>query len=49
MERYFIEASVIGDFMAEGYNYIAENIFRLGYEGMEGEFLKHLSLRHYMH
>ena len=41
-ERYFLEASVIGDFLEEGYDYFDENYLMLGYRGREGEFLRHL-------
>ncbi|GAH89113.1 unnamed protein product, partial [marine sediment metagenome] len=42
MERYFIEASIIGNFLEEEYSYFDENYFRMGYEGKEDEFLKRL-------
>ncbi|MBN1835195.1 MAG: hypothetical protein JW820_05040, partial [Spirochaetales bacterium] len=43
-ERYFLETSVIGDFLGEGYDYFDENYLLLGYRGREGEFLRQVLL-----
>ncbi|UCF97224.1 MAG: hypothetical protein JSV89_18935 [Spirochaetaceae bacterium] len=40
LNRFFIEASVIGDFLEQGYDYFDQNYILMGYIGAEGEFLK---------
>ncbi|MCK5007186.1 MAG: hypothetical protein KAR73_07340, partial [Spirochaetales bacterium] len=42
LNRFFIEASVIGDFLAEDYTYFDQNYILMGYMGAEGEFLKRI-------
>jgi len=42
LNRYFIEASVIGDFLEEEYSYFDQNYILMGYVGAEGEFLQRL-------
>jgi hypothetical protein len=42
MERFFLEASVVGDFLQEKYSYFDQNYFLLGYRGQEEELLQHL-------
>ena len=42
-QRYFVEASFIGDFtesQSQAFNYFDENYLLAGYRGMEGEFLR---------
>ncbi len=42
LNRFFIEASVIGDFLEQDYTYFDQNYILMGYMGAEEEFLKHL-------
>jgi hypothetical protein len=40
LERFFVEASVIGDFLDQDYDYFDQNYILMGYLGQEEEFLK---------
>lgn len=40
LNRFFIEASVIGDFLEQDYEYFDQNYILMGYIGAEEEFLK---------
>jgi hypothetical protein len=42
LNRFFIEASVIGDFLEHDYDYFDQNYILMGYLGEEGEFLKRI-------
>ena len=42
LNRFFIEASVIGDFLEKDYTYFDQNYILMGYMGAEEEFLKRL-------